>query len=326
MSATAEETSRKVAEQVSRRWQALDPLLPLPVGAGHMFVAVAEGQQVASGSCSHWSAAAGSMDLTWGAAHRYELAAQVGGADIATSLGLLLSRWREHLEGDAGSADADTAAVITWPSRDVSGVKTLLSRGFAPLAVIAARPTRGGADGADAIAGRPGRTAQPAPGVRIRRAGPADVDELVRLGLEAIRFDAQVSGVNERPGTAAALGRELGELATGPDPWVWLAERANRAVGMLAAERPEAARWIAPLVSPTPVAYLLLMGVAADQRGVGVGAAMAARLHSEIEAARVAVTLLHYAQLNPLSVPFWSQQGYRPLWTVWEATPARAFH
>jgi hypothetical protein len=37
----------------------------------------------------------------------------------------------------------------------------------------------------------------------------------------------------------------------------------------------------------------------------------------------VAVTLLHYEQTNPLSVPFWSQQGYRPLWTSWAARPAR---
>jgi hypothetical protein len=36
------------------------------------------------------------------------------------------------------------------------------------------------------------------------------------------------------------------------------------------------------------------------------------------------VTLLHYGQVNPLSAPFWSQQGYRPLWTVWEAMPALA--
>lgn len=49
------------------------------------------------------------------------------------------------------------------------------------------------------------------------------------------------------------------------------------------------------------------------------------RLHHEIEAAGVAVTLLHYAQINPLSAPFWSQQGYRPLWTAYEARPARIF-
>lgn len=39
---------------------------------------------------------------------------------------------------------------------------------------------------------------------------------------------------------------------------------------------------------------------------------------------RVPVTLLHYEQVNPLSAPFWSQQGYRPLWHTWEARPAPA--
>jgi hypothetical protein len=38
----------------------------------------------------------------------------------------------------------------------------------------------------------------------------------------------------------------------------------------------------------------------------------------------VSVTLLHYEQVNPLSGPFWSHRGYRPLWTSWEARPARA--
>ena len=52
---------------------------------------------------------------------------------------------------------------------------------------------------------------------------------------------------------------------------------------------------------------------------------MVARLHHEIAAAGVAITLLHYAQINPLSAPFWSQQGYRPLWTAYEARPARIF-
>jgi GNAT superfamily N-acetyltransferase len=159
--------------------------------------------------------------------------------------------------------------------------------------------------------------------LRIRRAGPADIDAVVRLGLEVIRFDAHFGSVTERPETADALWRETAGLLAVPETWTWLAERDGTAIGMLCAERPESAGWIAPMVRPSPVAYLLLMGVAAGERGSGVGTALAARLHREIKATGVAVTLLHYAQLNPLSVPFWSQQGYRPLWTAWEARPAR---
>ncbi|MFZ0664696.1 MAG: hypothetical protein WAM97_03005, partial [Acidimicrobiales bacterium] len=55
----------------------------------------------------------------------------------------------------------------------------------------------------------------------------------------------------------------------------------------------------------------------------GIGAALTWRFHQEVDAAGVAVTLLHYEQLNPLSAPFWNRQGYRPLWTTWEAAPAR---
>jgi GNAT superfamily N-acetyltransferase len=78
------------------------------------------------------------------------------------------------------------------------------------------------------------------------------------------------------------------------------------------------------MVGSAPIAYLMLMFVHPEERASGVGAAMTARLHREVEAAGVAVTLLHYEQTNPLSVPFWSQQGYRPLWTTWAAGPARA--
>ena len=41
-----------------------------------------------------------------------------------------------------------------------------------------------------------------------------------------------------------------------------------------------------------------------------------------LDARGVDTTLLHYAQLNPLSAPFWSRMGYRPLWIGWEVRPA----
>lgn len=65
-------------------------------------------------------------------------------------------------------------------------------------------------------------------------------------------------------------------------------------------------------------------GSARRQRASGIGADLVARLDTDIRAAAVRVTLLHYEQVNPLSAPFWSQQGYRPLWLSWEARPARS--
>lgn len=311
---------RDLAARVTERRQVIDPLLPgtnaVQAGCGQeLGVAAADGRPAATGVCEHWAGPADSLDLTWGAARRFRLTPLVADLDGAGALDRLLSRWREHVAGLPGADGDDTSAVVTWPSRDVSGVQTLLAHGLAPLAVIAARATAP-ADSAAAVGRRDG--------VRIRRAGPADIDEVLRLGLEVVRFDALVSGVTERPSTPDALRREFLLLLDGPQPWVWLAETSDgAAIGMLAAERPEAASWIAPMASRSPVAYLLLMGVSSGRRGYGVGAAMAAHLHREVEAAGVPLTLLHYAQVNPLSAPFWSQQGYRPLWTVWEAVPAR---
>ena len=78
------------------------------------------------------------------------------------------------------------------------------------------------------------------------------------------------------------------------------------------------------MVRPAPAAYLDLMYVQPQERGRGAGPALAGRLRQQAQAAGVAVILLHYEQLNPLSGPFWHRQGYRPLWNIWEVRPARA--
>jgi GNAT superfamily N-acetyltransferase len=309
----------QLAAQVAQRWRAIDPLLPARIPAqpgcgAELAVAGPAGEIAAVGTCEHWTGAPDSLDLSWGAAHRYELTAAVADLDDPGAVDRLLSAWSEHLDGIGGAGDPDSSAVVTWPSRDVGGVKALLAHGLAPYAVIAARAT--------ASARSPRSTTHS--GAAVRRARPSDIDEVVRLGLEVIRFDALVSGVTERPGTADALRQEVATFLADERPWVWLAEDGRDAVGVLIAERPEAAGWIAPLVGPAPVAYLQLMGVSPGLRGRGVGAAMAVHFHREAQAADVAVTVLHYAQVNPLSAPFWSQQGYRPLWTVWEVWPARS--
>jgi len=325
---TAEDIETLTAE-VASRWRAIDPLLPMPSGTvpsgtlpsgmelscgAEFLVTDLRGRLLADGSCEHWHGAAGSLDLAWSAAHQFRLTARVAGSDAGSSLDQLLAMWRDHLSAVPDTDSPDTAAVITWPSRDTFGVQALLQHGFAPLLVIAARLTGG-------------RPAERTPdlsdqGIQLRRAGLADIDAVASLGMQAIRFDAQVCGVAERPDTAAALQRECAALLSGHEPWAWLAEHDGTPVGMLIAEPPTAAAWIAPLAAAAPAAYLLLAGVQRGDRGRGVGAALVARLHDEVAAAGVQVTLLHYAQVNPLSVPFWSQQGYRPLWTVWEARPA----
>jgi GNAT superfamily N-acetyltransferase len=329
-------TTSGIGARVARRWQAIDPLLPAPsarsAGCGADIVVAGPGREPAAiGTCEHWEGVPGSLDLCWGAARRFQLTAQMAGPDVPAGLDRLLSLWRDHLARVPGAGAPDTAAVVTWPSRDIDGVKPLLRHGLTPLTVVAVRsPSRFAGPGEgrprQAVAGA--RSAIPpaaAPGgVKVRRAEAADIDEVVRLGLELIRFDAHFDCVIERPGAAQALRRYIAPMLDGPGSWTWLAERDGAAVGMLSAERPEDAGWIAPMVSAAPAAYLMQMVVSPGDRGGGLGASLVAEAHREMEAAGVASVLLHYGQLNPLSAPFWSRQGYRPLWTSWEARPARA--
>jgi GNAT superfamily N-acetyltransferase len=310
---------------VARRWREIDPLLPSPfLNAPHCgapLVVSAEGGTVATGRCEHWAGAPGSLDLSWGAARRFQLLAMVADAGLADGLGRLLSQWRDHLAELPGTGEEDTAAVVNWPSRDADGIATLLRHGLDPLEVLAVRtaPRRGGEHPpSEAPLLRTGGS------LRIRRAGQADIEAVARLGLEIIRFDSRFTAVTERADSMDALRREAAELVAGPAPWTWLAERDDEPVAMLAAQRPAAAGWITPMTSLAPAAYLMLMFVDPGVRGTGVGAALAGQFHREADAAGMAAILLHHAQLNPLSAPFWSRQGYRPLWTSWQALPALA--
>lgn len=317
-----------------RRLLRIDPLLPWPPPeAPHCGAPLETGYEAgaaAMGRCEHWAAEPGSLDLSWGAARRFQLSTTIAGPDVAAGLGQLITQWRDHLAVVPGSGAVDTAATVTWPSRDADGVLTLLRHGFDPLEVLAARtaPRR---RAAPPLASEPQASESP-PGthggldgsLRVRRASMTDADAVARLAIELIRFDSRFGAINERPDTLAALRREAAGLLAQPEPWTWLAERDGEPVAVLAAQRPEAAHWIAPMVRLAPAAYLMLMFVDPAERGSGAGGRLVAEYHREADAAGVAVTLLHYEQLNPLSVPFWSRHGYRPLWTTWQATPASA--
>jgi hypothetical protein len=311
-----------LAEATARRWRAVDPLLPRPGGAtggcgAELVAAGQDGRPAGVAACEHSEGVPGSLDMTWSAARTFRLTALVADGDVASGLDILLSRWRDHLDRVHGADGPDSAAVVTWPSRDVAGPAALLRHGLAPLAGVAVRTTRRLRQPEI-----PGQGAPAAADVRIRRAGPADVDDVTRLGLETIRFDAHFGSVTERPDTGQALRAAAVTALADPEPWVWLAERDGAPAGMAWVEGPGAATYIAPMTAVTPVAYFYLMGVAAGERGGGIGAALAARAHREIDAAGVAATLLNYALPSPLSAPFWAMQGYRLLWTGWEAHPA----
>ncbi|HEY0716462.1 MAG TPA: hypothetical protein VGD68_02505, partial [Streptosporangiaceae bacterium] len=261
MAAELSDLVDRVLARIGPRWQAADPLLPdpsvPPVGCGEQLTVPGPpgegppGDDLAAvGTCAHWTGEAGLLDLCWSAARQYQLTARVAGPDVAGSLDRLLSVWRDHLHdhwaGQPDLGDQDTAAVVSWPSRDVGGVAALLRHGLQPLAVVAARP----------ISGLGAPSPEP-PGIRIRRAGPADLEAVVRLEHELVRYDANFVAVPDRPWTADALRADATDALAAASPWVWLAERERdgEPVGVLNAQRPETALWIAPLTGRAPVAY-----------------------------------------------------------------------
>jgi hypothetical protein len=102
----------------------------------------------------------------------------MAGPDVANALDQLLSLWRDHLADVPGAEGEDTAAVVSWPSRDIDGIATLRRHGLTPMLVFAARATPAGPP---RRAASPARSTVPATGsaaggARIRRAGPADID------------------------------------------------------------------------------------------------------------------------------------------------------
>src|ERR1700761_8362463 len=223
-----------VITQVARRWQALDPLLPEPSvppdGCGQLFIAGPAGAPTAVATCNHWTGEPGTLEMCWGAARRFGLTAQVAGPDVTGALDALLSAWRDHLSAQPGLDDGETSATVSWPSRDVEGVAALLHHGMQPMAVVAVRPMHRSAP--------PGRLGEPGgelpAGLRIRRAGPADLDAVVPLEHEVVRYDAYFGEVVDRPWTADALRAEAA-------PARGVAGRTGRPAGRRA-ERPAPGR------------------------------------------------------------------------------------
>jgi GNAT superfamily N-acetyltransferase len=316
-----------VNKAVGRRWQGLDPLLPrpgdLPAGCSSpLVVAGTNGRPAGLGVCVHQHVPADSLSQTWGTATRFFLVPRLRDADTLAATDELLTQWRDHLAGLPEAHADDTAAMITWPSRDVTGVRALLRHGMQPITVLAARPANRPAPPAPEAA--PVTHSPAAAQLQIRRAGPEDLDTVTQMELGVIRWDAQFGGAVPRPSTEA-LVRDQALTALSKHPvWTWLAERAGRPIALLTVLPPKDVGWSAAMTRLEGPAYLQSMFVTQAERGNGVGAALVRHVHHELDAQRIPVTLLDYAQASPVSGPFWSRMGYRPLWTRWEARPAAA--
>ncbi len=309
-----------INEAVGRRWRALDPMLPaprdLPEGCmAPLVVAGENGRPAAVGVCRHLNVPDDALEQVWGTTTRLVLTPRLREPDNHAALDELLGRWREHLAGLPAADDQETTAIIDWPSRDVSGVNALLKHGMQAITVLAVRPAGRAMQATDT---------EPPAGVVIREARPDDLDAVTEMELGVIRFDAHFGAAFMRP-SAEALVRDATRKTLALRPaWAWVAERGERLVGLVHVQPQDESAWIAGKTRPGTTAYLQTMFVGPDERGGGLGAALVKRAHDELNARGISITLLHYAQLNPLSAPCWSRMGYRPLWTGWESRPAAA--
>jgi GNAT superfamily N-acetyltransferase len=308
----------EINRAVGRRWQGLDRLLPpraeLPEGCAAPFVAAgANGRPAGLAACRHERVKAGTLNQTWGTADRFSLIARLREADTSAALDDLVGQWRDHLAALPGTGAGDTAAMITWPARDVSGVTTLLRHGLQPITVIAVRPARSTAAGP-----RPAGDES----LVIREAAPADLDVVTEFEMGVIRYDALFGAAILRPATEELVRAETQAALAVRPARAWLAERDGEPVGLVHVQPPEQSRWIAGMTRAGVTVYLQTMFVRPGDRGGGVGEALVRHVHAVLDARGVDTTLLHFAQLNPLSAPFWSRMGYRPLWTGWEVRPA----
>jgi GNAT superfamily N-acetyltransferase len=306
-----------INKAVTKRWRHLDPLMPepsdLPEGCMAPLLALGDNSRPSGlGVCRHQHVAADTLAQTWGTATKFVLSMRLRGPDVAAAADDLITQWRAHLAGQQQAYADDTAAIVNWPSRDVTGVPALLRHGLQPLTVIAVRPKA-----------RPANvgTAQPE-GLVIRPAGPDDLDAVAELELGVVRYDAHFGGSIPRPATEALVRAETQAALAKRPGWTWLAEQDGQPVALTVVEPPAAATWIAGMTRTGATAYLQTMFVRPDKRSGGIGAALVRHVHGELDARGIDLTLLHYSQVNPLSAPFWHRMGYRPLWSTWEARPA----
>ena len=318
MSTMTQDEITEINEAVGQRWRRIDPLLPepadLPKHCGKALVATGkDGRPAAVAFCRHQHVPADSLAQTWDAATKFTLTMRLRDADTQAADDLL-TQWRDHLKHQPEASEDDTAATVTWPSRDVTGVLALQRHGLQPVTVIAVRQRT------EQRQERPNHDDHP--DLVIRHAGPADLDKVTELELGVIHYDAHFGAAFSRPATPT-LSRENTRKALEQRPdWTWLATRHDQPIGLAVVEPPHEATWIAGLTREGQTAYLPSMFLSPEERGTGAGAKLITHVHQQLDARGIDLTLLHYAQLNPLSGPFWHRMGYRPLWSTWTARPA----
>jgi GNAT superfamily N-acetyltransferase len=275
-------------------------------GDEHLDARTAQGVPV-SGVLRRLRHAEDAIDLLWSAAEVWQLFPQIG--DTGTDgMDALLRAWRGRLDGE--EPGPDSACTVNWPSHDAQAIRAFLDHGFVPISTLAVR--------------MPEPVPGPAPDVIVRRAEPADFDDVLALAVATFDYTGLV-GSKQRGNTAEVLTPSLRRKLDEGGP-IWVAERDGTAAGLAECGWIDSTpgSWAAELLSHGRWGYVNNVATAPDARGNGVGQALMSVVHNEFHREGAVGTYLYYNPPNPLSSVFWHRQGYRPLWTMWEIRPASA--
>lgn len=229
----------------------------------------------------------------------------------------LLTAFDEHAMGltatppDAGIGPGVTAT-FSLPSRDVDRARRARGAGFLPASVLAV---------ADLHRTSAAGSLAPVPSAhRVRDAGPADAAAVSALWSEQADFEAAVGTLRTSPAIRAAIRDKAAACIDGPST-VLVAEDpagSGELLGALVADSVADSTWAAAQLTLAPSSYVTMASTTTATRSRGIGAALVDELHRRQLATALAASTLHYSAFNPLSVPFWSQRGYRPLVTIYE--------
>lgn len=288
------------------RLAALDPLLSAPA-LEKADLSVQHGDSAAFGRSALIETSPDTELALFSPLREHTLTVRLAGPSRGEAFAELLDQWAAQLAAIAQPGDIDSAAAVRWPTRELAGSRAMALRGFAPLTVLAVREA--------------GRVVSGPADIAVRRAEPTDVPVIVEFAIELLRADTPFGMLTERPAQHEIFRAEISGLLADPGALVLVACDGPDLLGYVTAQSLTGSQWLRDQTSARALRYVPALYVRPQARTRGVGRALAERVHREIDASGADVTLLHYAQPSPTSAPFWSQQGYRPLWTLWQRRP-----
>lgn len=307
-------TAQELLDVQCARLGDLDPALPrsfLIPGGEPVLARLADGSAVA-GIVTYTHHPPGSIQRLWSATHTYELFPLLGERP-REGMDALLNALRDRLV-DLGAPAQDSSCLIIWPSRDVPATRALLDHGCVPLSCLAVRPSSPcSTERVTKLSGT----------VKVRRAGPDDLDAVLDLALAELEYSALVGASVQRP-DATHLKRTAAHVRLNTSDPVWLAERDGVPVALAECGWTDVPDRGSHRLSAGTWGYVNCLSVHEQARGTGIGQQLMALAHNEFARAGVVGSYLYYNPPNPLSSVFWPRQGYRPLWTMWEVRPATA--